>query len=136
MLAATADERRNIALAHLDTLLDIRDRGLREPLPLVCLASAAYARAASRGGSAERAARAQWDMRFHDGQRIPGEADHPEHQIVFGDRVAFEELLAQEPRSDESGMGWHPDEATRFGRYARRLWSGLLDDRREELIDR
>jgi len=44
-------------------------------------------------------------------------------------------MLAQagSPRHDESGAGWDGTEATRFGRYARRLWDGLLDH--EELTD-
>ena len=41
----TAEERREFALEHLATLLDIHARGLREPLPIACKASAAYARA-------------------------------------------------------------------------------------------
>ena len=47
---------------------------------------------------------------------------------------SFQDLLAEAPRADESGDGWDPSEDSRFGRYAVRLWSGILAH--EELTDR
>nr|MBA3956233.1 hypothetical protein [Acidimicrobiia bacterium] len=38
----------------------------------------------------------------------------------------FGDVLAASPDHDEGGDGWSTDEATRFGRYARRLWDPLL----------
>jgi hypothetical protein len=48
--------------------------------------------------------------------------------------VPFARLLDAPPGPGEEGPGWEAAETTRFGRYARRLWSGLLDN--EELVDR
>ena len=42
------------------------------------------------------------------------------------DNVPFDDLLLAAPNADEAGAGWPADETTRFGRYARRLWDGLL----------
>ncbi|HEY1539689.1 MAG TPA: exodeoxyribonuclease V subunit gamma [Solirubrobacteraceae bacterium] len=125
-LAGDAATRRAFALEQLAMLVDLRDRGLREPLPLACLSSAAYARAAMLGKDAERAAREQWSSRFDR----PGEDAHPAHVLVFGPAAPFDDLLAQRPRDDESGDGWESGEPTRFGRYARRLWSALLEHER------
>ena len=122
-LAPEPEARRELALKHLQTLADLRDRGLREPLPLACLASAAYARAARDGKNGAHAARMKWQSGF----RPDGEDEQPEHRLVFGGAVAFEGLLAERPRADESGAGWDERETTRFGRYARRLWDPLLE---------
>ena len=46
---------------------------------------------------------------------------------MFGGVRTFAELLAGPARDDEP---WNADETTRFGRWARRLWDGLLE--REE----
>jgi exodeoxyribonuclease V gamma subunit len=123
-------ERANRALEHLATLADLRDRGLREPLPLACLASAAYARAARDGRDGARAARAKWASGF----RPDGEDEQREHRLVFGGALPFDALLAEPPRDDEAGAGWDASEPTRFGRYARRLWEPLLAD--EDVSDR
>jgi exodeoxyribonuclease V gamma subunit len=114
--------RREKALAHLDTILDLYDRGMREPLPLSCDASAAYAQAALAGGNPESAARSAWASGFG----YDKEDRQPEHLIVYGAALDFAELLEQAIRSDEQGPGWHDSEPTRFGRYARRLWDELL----------
>jgi exodeoxyribonuclease V gamma subunit len=102
------------ALAQLEILIDLYDRGMREPLPLACDASAAYA----QGGAP--AAEKAWASTFD----YPKEDRQPEHVLVYGGSIPLSELLAPAPRDDEA---WHPDEASRFGVYARRLWAGLLD---------
>jgi hypothetical protein len=53
---------------------------------------------------------------------------------VLGGAVPFERLLEEPPRPDENGEGWDAGEETRFGRYASRLWGGLLSC--EEVTDR
>ena len=106
----------------LATLIDLYDRGMREPLPLACMTSAAYAAAAHQGGDADKAARAAWES----GWNFPKEDAELEHQLVRGDISSFDELTAEPPRPDEQGDGWDDTETTRFGRYAVRLWNGLL----------
>jgi exodeoxyribonuclease V gamma subunit len=100
-------------LAQLAAVVDLYRRGMREPLPLYCLTSAAYA----VGG--EDAARREWVSEWN---RDREDAER-EHVLVLGGVRSFDELLAEQPRSDET---WDLSEATRFGRCARRLWDGLL----------
>ena len=122
--------RRDAALAALAVLVDLYDRGMREPLPLACGASAAYAQVAAAGGDAEAAAKREWETVFG----FDKEDREPEHLVVFGRAVTAAELIAAAPRLGEVGEGWDLAEATRFGRYARRLWSALLA--REVVTDR
>jgi exodeoxyribonuclease V gamma subunit len=124
--ALTTDE----ALAHLVTLVDLYDRGMREPLPLACMASAAYAEAKTAGKDAEAAGRRAWES----GWNFPKEDAEHEHQLVLGRVLTFDEWTEEPPRADETGDGWDESETTRFGRYARRLWQGL--EGREVLVDR
>jgi exodeoxyribonuclease V gamma subunit len=107
------------AAGYLAALLDLFDRGMREPLPLACRASAAYAHALAAGGDAERAGAAAWES----GWRFPQEDVEPEHRLVLGGVRTFAELLAEPARPDE---GWDDEEPSRFGRHARRLWAGPL----------
>ena len=109
------------ALAQLEVLIDLYDRGMREPLPISCDASAAYA----QDGVA--AADKAWTSAFD----WPKEDRQPEHVLVYGGEISLSDLLAPGPRDDED---WYPDESGRFGAYARRLWDGLLA--REEIADR
>jgi exodeoxyribonuclease V gamma subunit len=127
---ADPDDRRAFARTRLTALVDLYDRALCEPLPIACKASAAWARAVRHGGDAEAAARPVWE----GGYNRSGEAGDPEHVLVFGREHPFAALCADGPRDDERGAGWEPAEATRFGRYALRLWGDLLD--LEELDDR
>jgi len=108
--------RREWALGHLATLVDLYERGMREPLPLFCRTSAAYAK--SGDGAARREWMSEWNYPKEDAER--------EHVMVLGGVRPFDDLLALEPRSDEHGDGWDASEASRFGRCARRLWDGLL----------
>jgi exodeoxyribonuclease V gamma subunit len=115
------------ALEHLATIVDLWERGMREPLPIGCDSAAAYADAARREQSATRAGRREWESAWN----YPKEDAQLEHQLAFGGVLTFDELLARPPREDES---WDVADTSRFGRLARRLWDPLL--RREELVDR
>ncbi|TML96356.1 MAG: exodeoxyribonuclease V subunit gamma [Actinobacteria bacterium] len=115
------------ALEHLATLVDLWDRGMREPLPIACESSAAFAAAAAAGKNAEAAARKGWESTWN----FSREDAEPEHELVLGGVLDLAEVLDAPPRSDEA---WDASETTRFGQYARRLWAGTLA--REELTDR
>ena len=52
-------------------LVDLCDRGLREPLPLACQTSAAYAAARATGADAEKAAREAWESAGRSRRRTP-----------------------------------------------------------------
>ena len=101
---------------------------MREPLPLACDTSAAYAQAAATGGDGPRPPPRR---RGRARSSSPKEDRQPEHLLVFGGEIPLAALLDQTPRADEA---WADDEPTRFGRYARRLWDGLLA--REVVSDR
>jgi len=120
--------RRAAAMAHLSVLVDLFDRGLCEPLPLYCKTSAAWAEAAPAKRMQECSG--AWEPQNDFGM---GENREPEHQLVLGGIATFNDLLAAAPEPGESGDGWAGGEPTRFGRYAHRLWSGLIDA--EEMRD-
>jgi exodeoxyribonuclease V gamma subunit len=109
------------ALGQLAVLVDLYDRGMREPLPLSSEASALYA----QDGVA--AADKAWTSTFD----YPKEDRQPEHLLVHGGAIPLSDLLNTPARADEK---WYPDEGSRFGAYARRLWDGVLA--REVLDDR
>jgi exodeoxyribonuclease V gamma subunit len=98
------------ALDELELLVELYDRGMREPLPIACRTSAAYV----AGGNA----RAEWES-----DRFPKEDRDAEHELIYGQQLPFAKLMAIRPRAGEV---WDPDEPSRFGQYAKRLWSGLL----------
>lgn len=100
-----------LALDYLQILIDLYDRGMREPAPLYCLTSAAYA--------AGTDARGAWET-----DRFDGEDAEPEHQLVLGGRPAFADLMRAPARTDER---WDMEETRRFGRWARRLWDPVLE---------
>jgi exodeoxyribonuclease V gamma subunit len=121
-LADDASSRERIATEQLSVLLDLYGRGMREPLPIACDSSAAYAQAVASGEDGLAAAREAWETVF----RFDKEDRQPEHVLVHGDAVPLARLLEDRPRDDERGPGWDETETTRFGRYALRLWRGLL----------
>ena len=110
------------ALRHLAVLVDLYDRGLREPLPLYCNTSAAWAAALAHGKDPEAPARKAWTS----GYDFPGEDADLEHRLVLGGLRSFDEVLDTAPAKDEDGDGWAAGEPSRFGRYAVRLWDGVL----------
>jgi exodeoxyribonuclease V gamma subunit len=128
-LDADLAARRALALDHLGLLFDLFDRGMREPPPLACLSSAAYAAAARAGRDPVVAGREAWESAY----TFDREDREPEHQLVLGGVRTFAELLSERARADEQGQWWDPDEPRRFGRWARRLWDGLLQS--EEVVE-
>jgi exodeoxyribonuclease V gamma subunit len=122
-LADDPAERLEIARAQLHALIDLYDRGMREPIPLFCMTSAAYAAAARAGWDAADAARDEWESTW----KFEREDREPEHQLVFGGVLSGDDILALAPLSDEAGDGWAMTEDSRLGRLARRAWDGLLE---------
>jgi exodeoxyribonuclease V gamma subunit len=121
--------RRALALDHLAVLVDLFERGMREPPPLACRTSAAYAAAARAGADAVAAGRNAWESAY----TFDREDRDPEHQLALGGVLTFAELLAAPARTDEQGAWWDLGETRRFGRWSRRLWDGLLAV--EEVVD-
>jgi exodeoxyribonuclease V gamma subunit len=121
-LPGDAAARHDLACWHLMTLVDLYRRAMREPVPLYVKTSAAWAEAVHQGRDPEAAASKQWTSDW----RLPREDQDPEHQLVLGGVVPFEVIAATPPGEDEDGDGWEAAETSRLGRYARRLWDGLL----------
>jgi exodeoxyribonuclease V gamma subunit len=111
------------AMKWLAVLVDLYERGMREPLPIYCATSAAWALALRRDENPSEAARGEWASSFDE---FPGEGSEPEHLAVLGAVVPFEQLLDDPPADDETGSGWPATETSRFGRLALRLWGPLL----------
>jgi exodeoxyribonuclease V gamma subunit len=129
-LDADPATRAALALDHLGVLVDLYDRGMREPPPLASLSSAAYADAAREGRDPVAAARGAWESAY----TFDREDRDPEHVLVLGGVRTFDELLSEPARAEERGAWWDPDETRRFGRWARRLWDGLLQS--EDVVHR
>jgi exodeoxyribonuclease V gamma subunit len=115
---SSAAEREGWAREELGKLVDLFDRGLREPLPLYCQTSAELASAPHE--SSRRRAEKAWTSGFDD----PREDKEEEHVRVLRAERSFAELLAEPPREDEDWYGGQFD--SRLECYAHRLWDGLL----------
>lgn len=124
-------EREAHARGCLELLIDLYDRGMREPLPIFCAASAAFAEATVAGGDPERAGRKEWETPF--GATFDSDDRDVENVLVLDGELTFDELLDPEVRDDECGPDWDDLPKTRFGRYALRLWGELLA--REEVVN-
>ena len=92
-------------------LVDLYDRGMREPLPLYCQTSAAYAEAARAGQDAGRRPREEWTSE----SELRPRGRELEHQLVLGGVRTFDELLETRPAPTSAATAG-TSEATRFGR--------------------
>ncbi len=115
--------RRRVAEEQLLALLDLYSRGMREPLPIYCRSSAAYAGAVAARADPVAAAAREWTSEWN----YPKEDREREHVLVLGGALTLEQVMAAGPACDEHGAGWDPSETSRFGRLACRLWDGLLE---------
>jgi exodeoxyribonuclease V gamma subunit len=112
----------------LADLVDLRDRGLRQPLPMAVKTSEAYAARRHSGKNpayAWRSAGFAWTT-----DKYPGEQDDEAHQLLWGPAPTLTELRAEAPWADEHAA----DESSRFGVLARRLWAPLLDAERLDVL--
>lgn len=122
-LGEDAATRERTASGLLDRLLDLYDRGLREPLPLYGRTSAEVARLIADGRNLWKAD-GTWESGWW-----PAEDRDPEHVLVLGHDVPFEQMISAAARDDECGEDWyeeHDPEGSRLVRYALRLWAPLL----------
>ena len=106
-------------LITLRQLVDLRDRGLREPLPLATTASAVYADRRNSGGSIEdahAAAAESWSAEF-------GESSDANMIYIYGPPAPFNQLWSPQPAEDERVWVAEPQ---RFGVLAHRLWAPVL----------
>lgn len=101
----------------LTDLVGLRDRGMREPLPLHPDPSSAYAGRAAGTYAARKAATDVWT-----GNRFPGARDDRHHVHVWGPDAPFTVWTDEPVRPDEQ----HEDERSRFGALARSFWMPLL----------
>jgi exodeoxyribonuclease V gamma subunit len=104
----------------LRVLVELHERGLREPLPLPLGASLAYADVRFMGDdehhALDKAAKA-----FE-----PYEAEDRDHRTVWGTGVVFADVLEDKPTDDDQPVGAADRERTRFGALSCRLWFPLL----------
>ncbi len=123
-LAGPLDHR---AEEWLRELVDLYDRGMREPLPMPPKTACAYAEETHRlqrsgNGDPVAKARREWETDRFSATGIPGEDADPSHVQAWGEHAPLECLLST-PRADEQ---WNA-EPHRLGRLALRLWGPLLD---------
>jgi exodeoxyribonuclease V gamma subunit len=121
------DARRSLEL--LGRLVDLYERGMREPLPVYCKTSCEWAEKSRTRDDYYKWAREAWE-----GDRFDGECGEEAHVMVLGGRLPFNSLLEAEAQDDETGVGWQESERTRFGRLSRRLWDDLLDHESVKLL--
>ena len=101
-LAADPAGRRAAAVGELESLVELYDRGMREPLPLYCLTSAAHAEAVSVDRNPITAARKAWTSEWN----FDREDRELEHQLVLGGILTFDALPAAElARNAGSALG-------------------------------
>jgi exodeoxyribonuclease V gamma subunit len=106
-----------LAAQWLEQLVRLREKALREPLPMPVGAACSYA--ASRfGGDLEvqalASARHEWNGGFE-------RTDEP-HQMCWG-AADLDDILGS---PDTTEAAWWPEDGSRFGVLSRRVWDVLL----------
>lgn len=114
------------AARYLAQLVEVRELATREPLPLPVAAAAAYAQGRS-AGSEEVVALAAAEAEWRDGF----DQDDEHHVLVWGEHPALGDF-AESPSATE--RAWWPQDGTRFGVLARRVWEPLLAHESRETL--
>lgn len=109
----------------LDQLVALRDQALREPLPMPVATTCAYARTRAGGDGEVEAldsARKEWKDSF--------ESQDAQHVLVWGEDATLTDVQGTPSPAEQQ---WWPEDRTRLGVLARRLWEPLLEQERTEL---
>jgi exodeoxyribonuclease V gamma subunit len=124
-LGTNAASRKEMAEERLGAVVELFKFGMREPLPLYCKTSAAYAKARESGADdADDIAKKTWETTQRERTNEDKDA---EHVFVLGE-VSYKQLVELSGPADEDGLTrCAPPETSRFGLYARLLWAGLLE---------
>ena len=121
------------ALQLLDQLLDLRERGLREPVPLPPKTAYAWAAKYVEGRADERdaffSARKEWETNDSYETAFAKEQNDPEHEFVHGGPVPLTAILGT-PLPEEQ---WEPGVTSRLGQLALRVWRPVLQDGTERM---
>ncbi len=118
----------HLAEVWLRDLIDLYDRGMREPVPLPLRTASAWADARARQRQGEpdvdpkRLAGREWQTDRHSDRGFPKEDADPAHVRVYGEHAPLDVLLGP----PAAGENWYDTESCRLGQYAWRLWSPLL----------
>ena len=96
---------------------------MREPLPIYCDTSAAWAEACRQGGDPLEASTGTWKSAYEFAARGRGAGTRDGPRWGTGLR----RVCCGTRRARTKRPGWEESEVTRFGRLARRLWDGMLD---------
>ena len=117
------------ARAWLRELVDVHERGLREPLPLPVRTSLAWAGdhvhvALGRDADPDAKAEREWTTPRFDDTGFPKEDADVWHVRAFGDHAPYSSLTTP-LRADETPGG----PGHRLGHYAWRVWGPLLSGR-------
>lgn len=114
------------ALGLLDQLVDVRARGMVEPLPLPVQTALRWAESYLGGPGDARAATLdavrEWRTDDTFEQAFPKEQDDPSHSYVFGVSAPLQDILGV-AREDER---WEPGVEHRLGQLALRVWGPVL----------
>lgn len=116
---------REDALLILDELVDVRDRGLSEVLPLPPATSFAWADSfvsQQDEWEARNKALREWESSTGSEAPIHREQHSPAHLFVYGDAVPLGAILG-EPQDGES---WTRGVTSRLGQFALRVWQPML----------
>ncbi|GAA5164151.1 RecBCD enzyme subunit RecC [Ornithinimicrobium tianjinense] len=114
------------ALELLDQLVDLRDRGLCEPLPLPLQTSLRWAQSYLGGpgdvSAATMDANREWQTSDTFENAFPKEQDDPSTRYVHGRSAPLAEVVGA-PRDDER---WKAGVESRLGQLALRVWEPVL----------
>lgn len=117
------------AVELLTQLVDLYERGLREPLPLPLKTSFEYAQACGAGLEHDAAVAKTAESGAWESEKFGGECLAAEHQMVWG-VLSFAELVKIPPAAGERWLHL----PSRFAELSHRLWDPLLSHRKVESL--